>query len=57
MPSYMPYIEGPTMDWMITDGLYNRFLKWCLKCENILECEPVSVIRIKKMQEGVGMEW
>ena len=40
MPSmYMPYIEGPPMDWTMNDGLYNRFLKWRLKCENILECE------------------
>ena len=40
MPSmYMPYIEGPTMDWTLNDGLYNRFLKCRLKCKNILECE------------------
>ena len=40
MPSmYMQYIEGPTMDWAVNDGLHNRFLKWRLKCENILECE------------------
>ena len=40
MPSmnmYMPYIEGPSMDWTVNDNLYNRFLKWKLKCENILE--------------------
>ena len=36
---FMPYIEGPKMDWTVNDGLYYRFLKWCLKCENILECE------------------
>ena len=36
---FMPYIEGPEMDWMVNDGLYHRFLKWGLKCENILECE------------------
>ena len=36
---YMPYIEGPKMDWTVNDGLYQRFLKWCLKYENILECE------------------
>ena len=35
---FMPYIEGPCMDWTINDGLYHRFLKWRLKCENILEC-------------------
>ena len=42
MPSmnmYMPYIEGPSMDWTVNDNLYNRFLKWKLKCKNILECE------------------
>ena len=57
MPSYMPYIEGPTMDWMVNDGLYNRFLKLHLKCENILECELVILSEIKKMQEGVSMDW
>ena len=36
---FMPYIEGPKMDWTVNDGLCHRFLKWCLKCENILECE------------------
>ena len=33
------YIEGPKMDWTVNDGLYHRFLKWNLKCENIPECE------------------
>ena len=36
---FMPYIEGPKMDWTVNDGLYHRFLKWYLKFENILECE------------------
>ena len=36
---FMPYIEGPKMDWTVNDGLYHRFLKWHLKCENILERE------------------
>ena len=35
----MPYIEGPKMDWTVNDGLYHRFLKWHLMCENILECK------------------
>ena len=34
----MPYIVGPKMDWAVNDWLYHRFLKWHLKCENILEC-------------------
>ena len=36
---FMPYIEGPKIDWTVNDGLYHRFLKWHLKCENILECD------------------
>ena len=36
---FMPYIEGPKMDCTVIDGLYHRFLKWHLKCENVLECE------------------
>ena len=36
---FMPYIEGLNMDWTVNDGLYYRFLKWHLKCENILENE------------------
>ena len=38
-PMYMPYIEGPRMDWTMNDSLYHRFLKWKIKCENILDCE------------------
>ena len=36
---FMPHIEGPKIDWTVNGDLYHRFLKWCLKCENILECE------------------
>ena len=38
-PRFMPYIEGPKMDWTVNDSLYHRFLKWKLKCENIWDCE------------------
>ena len=31
------------MDWTVNDGLYNRFQKWQLKCENILDCELVML--------------
>ena len=40
---YMPYIEGPHMDWTVNDHLYHRFLKWHLKCENILECKLAAL--------------
>ena len=40
---YMPYIEGLHMDWTVNDLLYHRFLKWHLKCENILECKLAAL--------------
>ena len=40
---FMPYIEGPKMEWMVNDGLHHRFFKWHLKCENILECELAAL--------------
>ena len=40
---FMPYKEGPKMDWTGNDSLYNCFLKWKLKCENILECELAAL--------------
>ena len=30
-PMYMPYIEGPKMDWTVNDSLYHRFLRWKIK--------------------------
>ena len=51
MPSYMPYVEGPTMDWTVNDGLYNRFLKCHLQCENIIECELVILSESRKCQK------
>ena len=31
------------MYWTVNDWLYHRFLKWHLKCENILECELAAL--------------
>ena len=45
---FMPYIEGPRMDWTMNDGLYSTFLKWKLKCENILECELAKFAEKRK---------
>ena len=41
--TFVPYIEGPKIDWTVNDGLYHQFRKWKLKCENILECEPSTL--------------
>ena len=48
---YMPYIEGPKMDWTVNDVLYHRFHKWKLKCENILECELAALPKCQKCKK------
>ena len=53
----MPYIEDPCMGWTVNDHLYHRFLKWCLKCENILKCKLVALPEAPAVQEGNHMEW
>ena len=51
---FMPYIEGPKMDWTIIDGLYHRFLKQFLKCENILECELAALPEWQKCKRVIA---
>ena len=52
-PMLMPYIEGPKMDWTVNDSLYHRFLKWKLKCENILDCELAMLPESKKCKKVI----
>ena len=56
IPMFMPYIEGPKMDWTVNDSFYHRFLKWKLKLENI-RLQAFHVARFKEMQESHSMEW
>ena len=51
---YMPYIEGPRIDWTVNDDLYHRFLKWHLKCENILECELAALPEHQKCKKVIA---
>ena len=51
---FMPYTEGPKLDWTVNDGLYHRLLKWRLKCENILECELVMLAERRKCKKGIA---
>ena len=51
---YMPYIEGPHMDWTVNDNLYHRFLKWHLKCKNILECELVALLECQQCKKVIA---
>ena len=51
---YMPYIEGPCMDWTVNNNLYHRFLKWHLKCENILECKLAALLECQKCKKVIA---
>ena len=53
-PMFMPYIEGPKMDWTVNDSLYHTFLKWTLKCENILDCEFAMLPESKKCKKVIA---
>ena len=50
---YVPYVEGPKMDWTVNDALYHRFLKWKLKCKNILECELTALPKCQKCKKVI----
>ena len=42
------------MDWTVSNGLYHRFLKWRLKCENILECELAILVERRKCKKVIA---
>ena len=50
---YISYIKGPKMDWKVNNALYHRFLKWKLKCENILECEITALPECQKCKKVI----
>ena len=52
-PMFMPYIKWPKIDWTVNDSLYLRFLKWKLKCENILDCELAMSLESKKCKKVI----
>ena len=41
------------MDWTVNDSLYNRFIKWKIKCENILERELAMLSESRKCKKVV----
>ena len=51
---FMPYIEGPKTDWTVNDILYHRFLKWKLKCENILDCKLAMLPQSKNCKKVIA---
>ena len=42
------------MDWTVNDGLYNRFLKWKIRYENILECELAMLPETRKCKKVIA---
>ena len=50
----MPYIEGPKTDCTVDDVMYHRFLKWHLKCENILGCELEMLSERRKCKKVIA---
>ena len=51
---YVPYIEGPKMNWTVDDSLYNRFIKWKIKCKNILDCKLAMLSKAQKCKKVVA---
>ena len=55
----VPYVEGPKMDWTIDNALHSRFIRWKLKCKNILDCELAILqesAKCKKWSSGQVMQ-
>ena len=42
------------MDLTVNDSLYHRFLKWKVKCENILDCELAMLSEARKCKKVVA---
>ena len=51
---YMSYIEGPKINWSVDDGLYNRFIKWKIRFQNILDCELAMLSEARKCEKVIG---
>ena len=39
------------MNWTVDDSLYKRFIKWKIKCENILDCELAMLSEARKCKK------
>ena len=42
------------MEWIGNDGLYHNFLKWSLKCENLLECKLAALPEHQKCKKVIA---
>ena len=46
--------RGTQMDWTVNDSLYHHFLKWKLKCENILECKLAALPKPQQCKKVIA---
>ena len=44
-----PFIQGPSMDWNMGDGLYSRFQTWKISCNLILDSELCELSEVRKV--------
>ena len=51
---FMPYIEGPKTDWTVNNSLYHHFLKWKLKCKNILESQLAVLLEPQQCKKVIA---
>ena len=44
-----PFIQGPSMDWNMDDGLYSHFQTWKISCNLILDSELCELSEVRKV--------
>ena len=44
-----PFIQGPSMDWTMDDGLYSCFQTWKISCNLILDSELCELSEVRKI--------
>ena len=47
-------LRVPRWEWTVNDWLYHRFLKWHLKCENILECKLAALPECQQCKKVIA---
>ena len=44
-----PFIQGPSMDWTMDDGLYSHFQTWKISCNLIMDSELCELLEVRKI--------
>ena len=51
----VPYVEDLKMDWTVDDALHSRYIRWKIKCENILDRE-LAILQVSAKCKRV-IQW